>query len=181
MDEDVERILPLEEKPEEEPELVGLPDDREELVGVSDEETVTSQVRGDKLRRVGGVIVRQAPKVIEGVSKVMPETEEDEIEDISDLFEVPKQGIEKEDLSDIFEVGEEDIMGEDEEEEGIEDLFEVGENDAEKLEEEEEAPHWSDEDIKRYERIQKKQQVQKPVYRRTLKRYTPPAQIGGVE
>ena len=138
-------------------------------MGVSDEETVTSQVRGDKLRRVGGVIVRQAPKVIEGVSKVMPETEEDEIEDISDLFEVPKQGVEKEDISDVFE------------EEGIEDLFEVGENDAEKLEEEEEAPHWSDEDIKRYERIQKKQQVQKPVYRRTLKRYTPPAQIGGVE
>jgi len=98
--------------------------------------------------------------------------EEEEGEDLSDLFEAPKQGYEKEDISDIFEVSEEDIMGEDEGEEGIEDLFEAGE--------EPEAPHWSDEDIKRYEQIQKKQQARKPTYRRTAKRYTPP-QIGGVE
>jgi len=132
----VERILPIEEEPEENPNLVGVPGDSENLVGVAGEE-------------------------------------EEEGEDLSDLFEAPKQGYEKEDISDIFEVSEEDIMGEDEGEEGIEDLFEAGG-------EEPEAPHWSDEDIRRYEQIQKKQQAKKPTYRRTAKRYTPPV-IGGVE
>ena len=146
-----ERILPIEEEPGENPNLVGTVDDDETLVGVAGEE-------------------------------------EEEGEDLSDLFEVPKQGVEKEDISDVFEVGEEDIMGEEEPEEGIEDLFEVGEekeeteDDEAKLEEEgeQEAPHWSDEDIKRYEKIQKQQQAKKPVYQRTTKRYIPP-QIGRIE
>lgn len=97
------------------------------------------------------------------------EEEEDEGEDLSDMFEVPKQGYEKEDISDLFEVSDEDIMGVDEEAE------------AEEPEEEpvKEEPHWSDEDIKRHEESLKPKIVRKPVFRRTTKRYTPPDQLSG--
>ena len=119
--------------------------------------------------------------------RVIPEEEpqpitepvKEEEEDLSDMFEVPKQGYEREDVSDLFEVSEEDAMGEDEE---AEDLFEVSEE-AEEPEAESEPvkvePHWSDEDIKRYEKSQRPQVVRKPIIRRTTKPYTPPDQISG--
>ena len=110
---------------------------------------------------------------------VKPKPEEDEIEDLSDMFEVPKSVYKKEDMSDLFEVSEEDIMGEEEEEEGIADLFEAG---AEKEEAEEKPgePHWADEDIRRYEQSLRPPKARKILYRRTAKPYTPPDQIGGM-
>lgn len=112
---------------------------------------------------------------------VKEEGGEDEVEDLSDMFEVPKQGMEKEDLSDLVTitdeeedelvgVSEEDVLGEDEEPEP-----------EPVLESEEEEPHWSDEDIKRYRESQRSQVARNPVIRRTTKPYTPPGQIGGVK
>jgi len=98
-----------------------------------------------------------------------PEAEEEEGEDLSDMFEAPSnQRYEREDLSDLFEVTEEDIMGEEE----IED-------DEASLEEKPEA-HWADEDIRRYQQSLRPQPLSKPFYRRTAKRYIPPQPgIGG--
>lgn len=120
----------------------------------------------------------EEPQPVPAPEAEKPEEEEEE-EDISDLFEIPKQGYEKEDISDLTDfteedeeelvgVSEEDVMGEEEKTE-------------EEPEEEPEAekPHWSDEDIKRYEESQRPQVVRKPLYRRTTKPVTPPDQISG--
>jgi len=96
-----------------------------------------------------------------------PKPEEEEGDDLSDLFEVPKQGYEKEDISDLFEVTEEDVMGVDEE--------------AEEEEEQPEEPSWADEDIKRYQQSLIPQPTRKPLFKRTAKRYIiPQPGIGGV-
>jgi len=176
----VERILPIEEEPKEEPVLVGLPEDTV-MTGVAGDETVTSQRERERLKRVREYLARQRPGevaegVMKGVANVLPEPEDEE--DLADLFEVEKQGIEKEDLSDIFEVTDEDVMGEDEEEEDISDV--LASEGEEPEEEKTEEPHWSDEDIERYRQSQRPQPARKPVFKRTAKRYIPPAgQLGG--
>ena len=176
----------------------------EELVSIEEETPIIqSREEAEPAPILSSLEEEQAEEKQESVSKkwplpsislpqIQPATEpikdEDEEEDLSDLFEVPKSSIEKEDMSDLFEVSEEDVLGEEEEEESIEDLFEgneekeeseVAEDDGEKIKEEE-TPHWSDEDIRRYEELQRQQLARKPTYKRTAKRYTPPDQIGGI-
>jgi len=127
-------------------------------------------------------MVEERINPLEEEPEIVPEPkEEEEGEDLSDMFEVPDTGYEKEkipflglteeDEEELIGVSEEDIMGEEEE----------AEDDEEKLKEEEkpEEPHWSDEDIRRHEELQRQQLARKPTYKRTAKRYTPPDQIGG--
>lgn len=114
-----------------------------------------------------------------------PVKDEEEQEDLSDLFEVPRSSFEKEDMSDLIEVSEEDVMGEDEENVLGEDE-EAEEESKEELEPEPEPepvkvePHWSDGDLKRFEESKRPRIVRKPVIRRTTKPYTPPDRISGM-
>ena len=100
-----------------------------------------------------------------------PEKDEDEEEDLSDLFEVHHRAYEEADISDLVDFTDADREA----------LLGMGkEEESEEKPEVEEKPHWSDEDIRRYEELQRQQLARKPTYKRTAKRYTPPDQMGGI-